>query len=79
MLAHLPLLPGSAGQRQTAVTAYFTSKQLLLFAFDVRLLCRQARNAVTGYFSCDQLLLVGFCVAELSFLRPPRPLQTSPI
>ena len=43
-------------QRQTQVTAYFTSKQLLLFVFDVRL----RRTAVSAYYTSKQLLLFVF-------------------
>ena len=57
-------------QRQTAVIAYFSSKQLLLFVFAQQSLCQysmaednpavQRQAAVTAYFSGQQLLLFAF-------------------
>ena len=47
-------------QRQTAVTAYFTSKQLLLFAF----VMYQRQTAVTAYFTSKQLLLFAFVMYQ---------------
>ena len=51
----------SAAERQRAVTAYFLSKQILLFVFARRSLCQysmaeenpaaQRQTAVTAYFS----------------------------
>ena len=54
-------------QRQTAVTAYFPSQQLLLFVFVQQYgLIRQ--TAVTAYFSSTQLLLFAcFCSLSQSF------------
>ena len=60
----------SAVQRQTAVTAYFSSEQLLLFVFELQdsLLpsstdmssVMQRQTAVAAYFSGGQLLLFAF-------------------
>ena len=57
-----------AAQRQTAVSAYFTSQQLLLFV--LRSVCHysiaeenlaaQRQTAVTAYFTSQQLLLFAF-------------------
>ena len=54
-------------QRQTAVTAYLSSKQLLMFGFELQdsllpsstgiLTAVQRQTAVTVYFSSKQLLL----------------------
>ena len=54
-------------KRQTAVTAYFSSKQLLLFVSGGQSVCQyskaeeipaaQRQTAVTAYFSSKQLLL----------------------
>ena len=59
-----------AAQRQTAVTAYLKSKQLLLFAFARRSLYQYSmaeenlaalrQTVVTAYFSSKQLLLFIF-------------------
>ena len=59
-----------AVQRQTAVTAYFTSKQLLLFVFARRSVSQysmaednpavQRQTAVTAHFTIKQLLLFVF-------------------
>ena len=59
-----------AAQRQTAVTAYFSSKPLLLFVFARRSVCQysmaeenpaaQRQTAVTAYFSSKPLLLLTF-------------------
>ena len=56
-----------AAQRQTAVTAHFSSKQLLLFAFAWQSAWQyskaeenpeaQRQTAVTAYFTSGQLLL----------------------
>ena len=48
----------SAEQRQKAVTAYFTSKQLQLFAI-AEANTRQCQTAVTAYFTSKDLLLLG--------------------
>ena len=45
--------------KQLAVTDYFTSRQLLLLAFHVW----QRKTAVTAYFRSKQLLLSAFCTA----------------
>ena len=60
----------TAVQRQTAVTAYFTSKQLLLFVFELQdsllpsstgiLTAVQRQTAVTAYFTSKRLLLFVF-------------------
>ena len=42
-----------AAQRQTAVTAYFPSKLLLLFAFDIQ----QRQTTVTAHLKWKQLLV----------------------
>ena len=57
-------------KRQTAVTAYFSSKQLLLFAFELQdshlpsstgiLTAEQRQTVVTAYFSSNQILLFAF-------------------
>ena len=57
-------------QRQTAVTAHFSSEQLLLFAFELQdsllpsstgiLTAVQRQTTVTAYFSSKQLLLFVF-------------------
>ena len=57
-------------QRHTTVTAYFSSKQLLLFVFARRSVCQysmaeenpaaQRQTAVTAYISSNQLLLFVF-------------------
>ena len=57
-------------KRQTAVTAYFASKQLLLFVFELQdsllpsstgtLTVVQRQTAVTAYFAMKQLLLFVF-------------------
>ena len=57
----------AAAQRQTAVTAYFTSNQLLLLDFARRSACQysmaeenratQRQTAVAAYFTSEQLLL----------------------
>ena len=52
-------------QRQTAVSAYLKSKQLLLFAFAVTSLM-QLQTAVTAYFWRKQLLLFVFSLPYLS-------------
>ena len=44
-------------QSQTAVAAYFSSKQLLLFVFEAQ---DYRQTAVTAYFSSKQLLLFVF-------------------
>ena len=54
----------SAAQRHTAVTAYFKSRQLLLFAFARQSVCQysmakknpasQRQTAVTAYFKIKQ-------------------------
>ena len=59
-----------AAQRQTATTAHFTSKQLLLFVFARRSVCQYSmaeenpaaprQTAVTAYFTSKQLLLFVF-------------------
>ena len=54
-----------AAQRQTAVTDYLKSKQLLLFVFARRSVCQysmQMQTAVTAYFRGRQLLLFAFAV-----------------
>ena len=61
-----------AAQRQTAVTAYLKSKQLLLFVFARRSACQysmaednpaaQRQTAVSAYLKSKQLLLFGFFV-----------------
>ena len=63
-------LAQSLSETQTAVTAYFTSKQILLFAFAWRSLCQysmaeenpaaQRQTAVTAYLKSNQLLLLDF-------------------
>ena len=45
-------------QKQTAVTTYFPSRQLQLFAY-----AQQSQTAVTAYFSSEQLLLFVFASA----------------
>ena len=57
-------------KRQTAVADYFSSKQLLLFVFELQdsllpsstdiLTAVQRQTAVTAYFSSNQLLLFVF-------------------
>ena len=59
-----------AAQRQTAVTAHLTSKQLLQFVFARRSVCHysiaeeipavQRQAAATAYFTSKQLLLFVF-------------------
>ena len=59
-----------ASQRQTTVTAYLKSKQLLLFVFAWRSVCQysmaeenhaaQRQKAVTAYLKSKQLLLFVF-------------------
>ena len=59
-----------AAQRQTAVTGYFSSKQLLLFVFARRSVCQysmaeenpaaQRQTVVTDYLESKQLLLFAF-------------------
>ena len=59
-----------AAQRQTAVTANFSSQQLLVFVFAWRSVCQysiaeenpaaQRQTAVTAHFSSKQLLLFVF-------------------
>ena len=61
-----------AAQRQTAVIAYFTSKQLLLFVFSRLSVCQylmaeedpaaQRQTTVTAYFISKQLLLFLFAL-----------------
>ena len=58
----------SLSETQTAITAYFTSRQILLFAFAWRSLCQysmaeenpaaQRQTAVTAYLKSKQLLLL---------------------
>ena len=60
----------TAGLRQTAVAAYFSSNQLLLFVFVRRSVCQysmaeekpaaQKQSAVTAYLESKQLLLFVF-------------------
>ena len=53
----------TAWQRQTVVTAHFTSKQLLLFAYDTpdtSATAWQRQTVVTAYFTSQQLLLFAF-------------------
>ena len=56
-----------AAQKQTAVTAHFSSQQLLLFAFAERATL-QRQTAVTVYFSSKQLLL--FAIAVTAVVSP---------
>ena len=63
-------------QRQTAVTAYLKSKQLLLFFFELQdsllpsstgiLEFLQRQTAVTAYLKSEQLLLSFACQHEFS-------------
>ena len=46
-----------AVQKQTAVTAYRSSNQLLLSGFTLAMTVAQRHMAVTGYFSCELLQL----------------------
>ena len=62
---------GYSMQRQTAVTAYFTSKQLLLFAFAL-----QRQTAVTAYFKNEQLLLF-VCALQDSLLPSSNGILTA--
>ena len=55
-----PVLTCRVMQRQTAVTAYFTCKQLLLFAFALQC-CPAKQTAVTVYLQSGKLIL--FAVA----------------
>ena len=49
-------------QRQTAVTAHFSSEQLQLFVFAVQAVQRQ--TAVTALFSSEQLQLFAFALQQ---------------
>ena len=71
----------TAELRQTAVTAYLESKQLLLFVFARRSACEysmaeenpaaQRQTAVTAYLECKQLLLFVF-VPQCSIAKSNR-------
>ena len=53
----------TTAQRQTAVTAYFSSKQLLLFAFawqNNQITTVQIQKAVSAYITSKQILPSGF-------------------
>ena len=60
------MLEQSSLQRQTAVIAYFSSKLLLLFVFEMQdsdlpsSTVIQKQTAITAYFSSKQLLLLVF-------------------
>ena len=61
------LLPSSTGiltvgQRQTAVTAYFKSEQLLMFNFAVDIFRKKANssNCLIAYLKSEQSLLFAF-------------------
>ena len=79
-------------QRQISVTAYFTSKQLLLFVFVRRSVCQysmaeenpaaQRQTAVTAYFTSGQLLLFVFarrsvCQCSMAEENPAAQRQTT--
>ena len=79
-------------RRQTTVTAYFTSEQLLLFVFARRSVCQysmaeenpavQRQTAVTVYFTGKQLLLFDFarrsvCQYSMSEENPAAQRQTA--
>ena len=79
-------------QRQTAVTVYFTSKQLLLFVFAWRSVCQysmaeenhaaQRQTAVTAYFTSKQLQLFVFarrsvCQYSMAEENPAAQRQTA--
>ena len=85
------LLPSSTGiltavQRQTAVTAYLQSKQLLLFVFELQdpllpsstgiLTAVQRQTAVTAYLESGQLLLFVFEMQD-SLLPSTTGIQTA--
>ena len=65
-----------SAQKQTAVTAYFSSKQLLLLVFARRSVCQysmaeenhgdQRQTAVTVYLKSEQLLLFACNVLQCS-------------
>ena len=71
-------------QRKTAVTAYFSSQQLLLFAIARHCLLqsaiyhrlKQRQRAVTAYCLCNQLLLLGsarYCCCSYTMLGVVQP------
>ena len=81
-----------AAQRQTAVTACFTSKRLLLFAFAWRSVCQysmpeenpaaQTQTAVTACFTSKRLLLFAFawrsvCQYSMAEENPAAQTQTA--
>ena len=80
----------TAVQRQTAVTAYLKSKQLLLFAFELQdsllpsstgmLTAVQRQTAVTAYLKSKQLLLFAFArqIGSRQLYNPFRVKYASP-